>query len=44
MEVWHGENRIGIDCGSGYPEHGENSHYGRLACLCLEDGRVFYSE
>ncbi|MBR6556630.1 MAG: metallophosphoesterase [Clostridia bacterium] len=44
MEVWHGENRIGIDCGSGYPEHGENSRYGRLACLRLEDGRVFYSE
>ena len=44
MEVWYGENRIGIDCGSGYPEQGENSRYGRLACLRLEDGRVFYSE
>ena len=44
MEIWYGENRIGIDCGSGYPEHGENSHYGRLACLRLEDGRVFYSQ
>ena len=44
MEVWHGENRIGIDCGSGYPEHGELAPYGRLACLRLEDGRVFYSE
>ena len=44
MEIWYGEGRIGIDCGSGYPEHGENSRYGRLACLRLEDGRVFYSE
>ena len=36
MEVWYGENRIGIDCGCGYPENG------RLACLRLEDGKVFY--
>jgi serine/threonine protein phosphatase 1 len=36
MEVWYGENRIGIDCGCGYPENG------RLACLRLEDGNVFY--
>ena len=40
MEVWYGENRIGIDCGCGYPGTG----LGRLACLRLEDGRVFYSE
>ena len=40
MEVWYGENRIGIDCGCGYPGTG----VGRLACLRLEDGRVFYSE
>lgn len=44
MEVWHGENRIAIDCGCGYPEQGKDSHYGRLACLRLEDGMVFYSE
>ena len=44
MEIWYGENRIGIDCGCGYPEQGTDSHYGRLACLRLEDGRVFYSE
>ncbi len=44
MEVWHGENRIGIDCGCAYPEFGPDSHYGRLACLRLEDGKVFYSE
>ena len=40
MEVWYGENRIGIDCGCGYPGTG----LGRLACLRLEDGKVFYSE
>ena len=44
MEVWHGKNRIGIDCGSGYPEDGPDSKYGRLACLRLDDGKVFYSE
>lgn len=41
MELWYGEGKIGIDCGSGYPE---GSPYGRLACLRLEDGNVFYSE
>ena len=40
MEVWYGENRIGIDCGCGYPGTG----LGRLACLRLEDGKVFYAE
>ena len=44
MEVWQGENCIGIDCGCGYPEAGPNSEYGRLACLRLDDGRVYYSE
>lgn len=44
MEVWYGHRMIGIDCGSGYPEEGENSEYGRLACLRLDDGTVFYSE
>ena len=42
MEVWYGENRIGIDCGCGYPEEGHDSSYGRLACLRLEDGKVYY--
>lgn len=41
MELWYGEGRIGIDCGSGYPQEDES---GRLACLRLDDGRVFYSE
>ena len=46
MEVWYGDHRIGIDCGSGYPEDPDdpNSQYGRLACLRLDDGKVFYSE
>lgn len=45
MEIWTGERRIGIDCGCGYPEWGENpdSRCGRLACLRLDDGKVFYS-
>ena len=44
MEVWYGSRMIGIDCGSGYPEAGPESEYGRLACLRLDDGKVFYSE
>ena len=44
MEVWYGDRKIGIDCGSGYPETGEESEYGRLACLRLDDGKVFYSD
>ena len=44
MKLWYGNRMIGIDCGSGYPEEGEESEYGRLACLRLDDGKVFYSE
>ena len=44
MKLWYGNRMIGIDCGSGYPEEGPNSEYGRLACLRLDDGKVFYSE
>lgn len=40
MELWYGEGKIGIDCGSGFPE---DSPEGRLACLRLDDGKVFYS-
>lgn len=39
MEIWYRDRRVGIDCGSGYPD-GSN---GRLACLRLDDGAVFYS-
>jgi len=35
-EIWRGENAVGIDCGCGYRE-------GRLACIRLDDGAVFYS-
>lgn len=41
MEIWMGDGRIGIDCGSGYSEAKTE---GRLACLRLDDGRVFYSQ
>jgi len=41
MEIWKTDYRIGIDCGSGYPE---SRPEGRLACLRLDDGAVFYSE
>lgn len=44
MEVWYGEQRIGIDCGSGFPEGNPGGPFGRLACLRLEDGKVFYSQ
>lgn len=46
MEVWFDRNRIGIDCGCGYSEDpaDELYHYGRLACLRLDDGQVFYSQ
>ena len=40
LSVWFGPGMIGIDCGSGYPEGG----IGRLACIRLDDGKVFYSE
>ena len=42
MGIWYGPGRIGIDCGCGYPETGDLAPYGRLACLRLEDGAVFY--
>lgn len=46
MQIWYGENRIGIDCGSGFPEDVGDYYakYGRLACLRLDDMKEFYSE
>jgi len=45
LELWFGENVIGIDCGCGFPEDNEYSRYGgRLACLRLDDMEVFYSK
>lgn len=37
MRIYHGENRIGIDCGCAY------GSIGRLACLRLDDMKEFYS-
>lgn len=45
LRVYWGANRIGIDCGSGYPEPDTQSPArGRLACLRLDDRAVFYSD
>ena len=41
MEIWHKDGYIGIDCGCGYPA---GDPYGRLCCLRLDDGKVFYSD
>ena len=43
MEPWYGNNCIGIDCGSGYPESPYYRNTGRLACLRLDSQTVFYS-
>lgn len=39
MEVFHAGNVLYIDCGGAYP----TSEGGRLACLCLETGNIYYS-
>ena len=46
MEIYRKDGIIGIDCGSGYPEDKDhpNYPYGRLCCLRLDDGKVFFSE
>ena len=48
LKIWRGENRIGIDCGCGFPAAKDQMKrdplYGRLACLRLEDMKEFYSE
>ena len=44
MEPWYGNKCIAMDCGCGYPETGFGRNPGRLACLCLDTGKVFYSE
>lgn len=49
LEIWRspGGGKIGIDCGCSFPppqSQGQTPVYGRLACLRLEDDRVFYSE
>ena len=46
LRIYWGEDRIGIDCGSGYPDVPEDAYslQGRLACLRLDDMKEFYSE
>lgn len=39
LKIWHGGDKIGIDCGAG-----ENRSSCRLACLRLDDMAEFYSE
>ena len=44
LEVWFGKNIIGIDCGSGLPEIDFMDHFkGRLACIRLDDMKIYYS-
>ena len=45
MSIWYGHKMIDIDCGSSYPDDGDpdSGIHGRLACLRLDDGKVFYS-
>lgn len=42
MEVYRCGNAIDIDCGAGLPHYSNNSA-GRLACIRLDDLKVFYS-
>ena len=49
LEIWRSPSggKIGIDCGCGFPHslsQGRYPAYGRLACLRLDDMKVFYSE
>lgn len=47
LEIWVTKRLIGIDCGCAYPPpeaQGSRPAYGRLACLRLDDMKVFYSE
>ena len=41
MRIWHGPDRMDIDCGSAYPDvQDENAEFiGRLACIRLDDMR-----
>jgi len=45
LKIWHSDEAIGIDCGSGFPAT-DNKYLeqGRLACLRLDDMKEFYSE
>lgn len=45
LEIYEAGNAIGIDCGSGFLPKTEDFLLceGRLACIRLDDGKVFYS-
>lgn len=48
LKIWHWQNLIDIDCGSGFPNPNDNLFYkfneiGRLSCLRLDDMKEFYS-
>ncbi|MBR2883723.1 MAG: serine/threonine protein phosphatase [Clostridia bacterium] len=44
LRLWFGTKAIGIDCGCGFPDNEtEFPCKGRLACLRLDDMKVFYS-
>ena len=45
LKIWYGDDRIGIDCGSGFLDLKKdyNPEVGRLACLRLNDMKEFYS-
>ena len=44
LRLWFGTKAIGIDCGCGFPDNEiEFPYKGRLACLRLDDMKVFYS-
>ena len=45
LEIFRCDNAIGIDCGSGYPKSQfDGETIGRLACVRLDDLKVFYSK
>lgn len=45
LEIFFCDNAIGIDCGSGFPKSQfEGETIGRLACLRLDDMKIFYSK
>ncbi len=45
MEIWRKDQMMGIDCGSGFPNEPEPYvPMGRLACVRLDDMKVFYSD
>lgn len=45
LKIWESGNKIGIDCGSGFPKPTNWFQVaGRLACIRLDDMQTFYSK